>query len=285
MLTNKPFCINFSGITIRFVLPAPAELSNELVDLICKEKGDPDVEYEIHLLRHPLCPTSEPYHNAQGTYIYQTDEVWLRIYPLRRAEDGCQVACLLRPNGKNILYYPEVLWHHYASPLHCCHLIAIESLLLQHNAFLLHSSVVALNGKTVLFSGPSGAGKSTQAELWAKYLGADILNGDRCVIMKKGGGFYGGGSPLAGHSCIYRKEQAPIAGIFLVNKSDKNRIQRLGGSAFAPLFSQVLINSWDHPFMESITSLFQEMLSQVPVYQLDCRADEESVYTAYHTLF
>lgn len=285
MYIRSPFCISFSGITIRFIPPAPMQLSPAFEALLCADTGNPDAEYEIQLLHKPLTFDILPTRRYQGATIYRTREGWLRISPLQPAEDGCQVACLLRPNNKNVLYYPASMWEHFASPLHCAHLMGLETLLLQHNAFLLHSSVVTMNGKAVLFSGPSGCGKSTQADLWAKYLGADILNGDRCVVMKKSDGFYGGGSPLAGHSGIYRREQAPIAGIFLVNQAEENSLQRLGFQAFAPLFSQTLVNAWDSDFMQTITTLYQELLSSIPIYRLNCRADEGAVQTAYNALF
>ena len=103
--------------------------------------------------------------------------------------------------------------------------------------------------------------------------------------MKKSDGFYGGGSPLAGHSGIYRREQAPIAGIFLVNQAEENSLQRLGFQAFAPLFSQTLVNAWDSDFMQTITALYQELLGSIPIYRLNCRADEGAVQTAYNALF
>lgn len=282
---RSSFCISFSGITIRFVLPSPVELPDEFAGLLCENTDSPDVEYKIQLLTAPLCPAEPPVFVGGGVRIYQTQEGWLRVYSALIAADGCQVACFLCPNGKNTLYYPSSMWDYYSSPLHCAHLIGGEYLLLRHDAFLLHSSVVQINGKSVLFSGPSCAGKSTQAELWRKHLGADILNGDRCVIMKKPGGFYGGGSLWCGTSGIYRQEQAPIAGIFLVNKAPKNHVVQLGFEAFTPLFSQTIVNSWDPDFMAKISALYAELLSRVPVYRLDCRPDKEAVQIAYDTLF
>lgn len=279
------FCIRFSGITVRFVLPEPIELPNEFAALLCADTDNPDEEYRVKLLTAPLQPAQPPVADEQGNRIYRTSEGWLRIYSALTAADGCQAACLLCPDGRNTLYYPASMWDFYSSPLHCAHLIGGESLLLRHDAFLLHSSVVQINGKSVLFSGPSCAGKSTQAELWHRYLGADILNGDRCVVMKKADGFYGGGSLWCGTSGIYRGEQSPIAGIFLIHKAPSNNVTRLGFDAFIPLFSQTVVNSWDSEFMTNVSSLYAQLLNQVPVYRLDCLPDEEAVRIAYDTLF
>jgi len=285
MASERTACISFSGITIRFRFPTPVVLSEPFLALQCADPGTADEEIEICLLDTPLCPGSEPVHTGTGITIYPVKEGWLRIYPPLTAKDGCQVACLLRPNGKHTLYYPTCRWDFYASPLRCFHLIGGEVLLLRHNAFLLHSSLVRYNGKMILFSGPPCAGKSTQAELWRRYLGAEIINGDRCVIMERDGLFYGGGSPWAGTSGLYRPDQAPIAGILLVNKAPENRLDRLGFSAFAPLFTQTIVNSWDPEFMKQVCGLFEKLLAQVPVYRLNCRPDEEAVELVRRTLF
>ena len=285
MTINNPFSIYFSGITVRFLPTAPLELPEEFEALLCEDTKAPNAQYEIQLLNHPLTPVGTAFHNQQGTLIYRTEEGWLRISPLMRDDKGCQVACLLSANNRHILYYPAALWQHYSTPLHCAHLIGIETLLLQNDAFLIHSSVVMLNEKAVLFVGPSGIGKSTQADLWRRHLGADILNGDRCVVMKKDGVFFGGGSPLAGHSLIYRREQAPIAGIILLRQAQQNSIRRLGFRAFSPLFSQTLVNSWDADFMDRIMVLFQDLLDTVPIYELSCLPNEEAVDVAYKAIY
>ena len=279
------FCVRFSGIVIRFTLPTALTLPDCFAALRCADTETPDVEYQVCLLTSPLCPGTAPVHQSGAATIYATDKGWLRIYSALTAADGCQVACLLRPDGKNILYYPASRWDHYREYWHCTHLLCGEAMLLQHNAFLLHSSVVMVNGKVVLFSGPSGAGKSTQARLWEQFAGAKIINGDRCVVMKKEDGFYGGGSPWCGTSGIYDGTQAPIAGIILIKKGTENRLRRLGFEAFVPLFSQTTLNSWDSSFMETVSGLHSQLLEQVSVYELECRPWREAVELVYDTLF
>lgn len=284
MVVDKPFCIRFSGITIRFIPRAQVRLGKELADLVCEDRIVADAVFELCPMTSPLRPSDPPICN-NGTMIYPTQEGWLRIYPSVKNEDGCQVACLLRSDNNNVIYYPASMWDYYTNPLKCAPLMALETILIRHQAMLLHSSVVEVNGQAVLFSGPSGAGKSTQASLWATYAGAQILNGDRCVIMKRDGFFYGGGSPLAGSSNIYRPEQFPIAGIFLLEKTQEISITPISLAALSPLLSQTLVNSWDTAFMTEITTLYQDLLAQVPIYKLQCKPDQHSVRIAYQTLF
>lgn len=156
---------------------------------------------------------------------------------------------------------------------------------MRHDAFLLHSSLVRIQGRAVLFSGPSNAGKSTFAQLWQTHLGAEVLNGDRTVVRKSENGFTGSGSIWSGTSGIYHSGQAPIAGIFLLEKAQENRVERLGFQAFAPLFSQTILNSWDPDYMNGIAQLYSELLEQIPIYRLYFRADRAAVMLAYQTLF
>ena len=279
------FTVGFSGIRVRFCLPTAISLPRCFDALQIEDDGCPEEEYQVQLLTEPLIIPESPAHIQGDTSIYPTDKGWLHIHLPLGDKAGCQVACLFCPDGHHTLYYPASRWEEYTKNWSCAHLIQGERLLLRHNAMLLHSSLVKLHGKTVLFSGPSGAGKSTQADLWHTHLGAEILNGDRTVIMKRPEGFYGGGSIWSGTSHIYRPEQAPIAGIFLLTQAPENRVERLGAQAFAPLYTQTIVNSWDSEFIDKIAGLYADLLEQVPVYRLYCRPDQEAVELAHATLF
>lgn len=63
--------------------------------------------------------------------------------------------------------------------------IAMERILMEQEAAILHASFIEYEGQAVLFTGPSGIGKSTQAGLWEQYEDAQILNGDRTILRKK----------------------------------------------------------------------------------------------------
>lgn len=281
----RRLCIRFAGLTVRFLLPTSVGFEADLSSFLCEDPGQVDAEYTVHLLTEALPLPETPDRVVSTTELYETAAGELRVYSPMTEPDGCQVACLLCSDGKNTLYYPARRWGFYSSPFRCLHLIGVETLLLRHSAFLLHSSVVILEGKAILFSGPSGAGKSTQARLWEEHLGAEIINGDRCIIRKQEDIFTGSGSPWSGTSGIYLSQTAPIAGIFLVHQAEENSVQQLGRAAFAPLFSQTLVNSWDPSFMEQITALLADLMSRIPIYRLNCRADREAALTAYHTLF
>lgn len=278
-------CISFSGITVRFILPTPVKLPECITQLICSDHGTADAEYRVVLIKEPLAPCAPPVYTDSSSQIFFTNEGRLRICSPLTEENGCQVACLLRPSGKHTLYYPADKWEHYRKYWHCAHLLWGEMLLMYFDSFLLHSSVVHINNATVLFCGQSGAGKSTQAKLWETYAKAEIINGDRCVVKNKGGVYFGGGSIWSGTSGIYNPKCAPIAGIFTLKKGSENSVKRLGIKAFSELYGQITLNTWDKEFMEKVTGNLQDMLCTVPVWELTCSPDKDAVALAYQTVF
>ena len=78
-------------------------------------------------------------------------------------------------------------------------ILADAGMLVLHSAY-----IITRQGQGILFSGPSGIGKSTQAALWQRYAGAEIVNGDRALVRPDtgtvSGVFYAGTSGISGTS-------------------------------------------------------------------------------------
>lgn len=164
--------------------------------------------------------------------------------------------------------------------------LSLEDGLLLHRAFILHSSFVCWQEQGILFSAPSGTGKSTQADLWKKYEQADIYNGDRTVIRRIDGRYYGFGSPYAGSSGIYRNESAPIRAIVILSQAPFNRIERLRGkNTFLPLYRESLMNTWNPDYMQQISELIMDAAGAIPMYHLACRPDEGAVKLVKQMVF
>lgn len=157
-------------------------------------------------------------------------------------------------------------------------LIPLERIINDIYGMMLHSSVVDWDGRGILFTGPSGIGKSTQASLWEKYENARTLNGDRGGIRKKNHCFHAYGLPYAGTSNIYVNESVPIKAIVVLQQAKENEITRLRQiDAFTKIYSESTLVSWDKQFIERHSGIIQELISEVPVYLLQCRPDLEAV--------
>ena len=154
----------------------------------------------------------------------------------------------------------------------------METLLLQHNGLLLHASLIKYKGKTLAFAGPSGVGKSTQAELWKTHLQADVINGDRAALRKTEDGWMAYGFPYAGTSGIYRQTCAPLKAIVVLKQGKENRLQKISpAEAFAKVYPELSVHRWDREFAKSAADLCIELLTQTPIYLLECLPEESAV--------
>jgi len=163
---------------------------------------------------------------------------------------------------------------------HISGMLAMELVFIINQGFQLHASVINWKDKGILFSAPSGTEKSTKADLWKKYEGAKVINGDRALIRKEKGEFTVYGSPYAGTSKIYTNFSAPIKAIVILDQGKENKIKRLGvKDAFVRLYSESTVNAWNQEYVIRFLDLLQDLIENVPVYHLSCRPDQDAVNT------
>ena len=246
-----------------------------------KEKVDRIKDINIKLIKQ-----DEPYkfdypvlYDKNYIKIYQGEKGLIREYTgLSR---GRSHGCLFELSDNNTYYE----YHYYTNPYENLKTtfdifdkIAFEYILYKENTFILHSSYIKYKNKAILFSAPSGTGKSTQADLWEKYMGAEIINGDRVAINKNNGKWCAYGLPFAGSSRIYKNVTTPIGTIVILRQSEENSIKRLNKlEAFRYIYSETTINSWHKGFINTIINLILDMLDNIDVYMLSCRPDEDAV--------
>lgn len=167
-----------------------------------------------------------------------------------------------------------------------CDIIALDSLLLRYQGLLLHSSFIRWNSQGLLFSAPSGTGKSTQADLWVKYEGAEIINGDRAGLRKLDKGWTAYGLPYAGSSGVYRNESAPVKSIIVLRQAKENRIRPLGpAEAVRYLYPEITVHQWDSDFVKQVMDLLTDLVLNIPIYLLECLPDQGAVDLVKRTIF
>lgn len=173
-----------------------------------------------------------------------------------------------------------------ASTLNVITLMCFEGFFLPLGGFILHSSFIRWQSEGILFSAPCGTGKSTQASLWEKYESADILNGDRALVLKRGNHWTASGMPIAGTSGIYRNESAPIKAIVVLRQAKENRLRPMPApEALRALYPEVTIHHWDPDFVNNAVNLLLDILSTIPVYLLECLPDQGAVQLLKDTIF
>ena len=156
--------------------------------------------------------------------------------------------------------------------------LCLEHLIASHDGVILHSSYIATDRGAILFTAPSGTGKSTQAELWRRHRAAEVVNGDCSVVRRGEDGFFAWGLPFNGTSGICRNKNIPLLAIVYLTQHSENRITRLGGAAaMSALLEGSKVNMWDPEDGAALTKMFSSLISEVPVFRLDCLPDEGAV--------
>lgn len=156
--------------------------------------------------------------------------------------------------------------------------LSFEVLMYLHQMFILHSSIVEIDGRSIAFVGRSGIGKSTQASLWEKYLGATIVCGDRGAIYIDKDKVKSCGIPFDGSARVFSNIESDLIGIICLRQGNENKLERLSlKDAFSEIYPQITVNPWNKEFQKDAIDFVFEIISRVPVYRLVCTISQEAV--------
>ena len=142
----------------------------------------------------------------------------------------------------------------------------------------LHCATVDDRGRGILFLGPSGIGKTTQAERWAQYRGSSIINGDIGLVQRTDEGYVAWGTPWHGSSPYCLNASVPVKALVVLKQAPENHLRELTGfEKVSEVSGSVFYPTWLEDGMELCTETLNHLLTDLPVYRLDNRADEEAV--------
>lgn len=142
----------------------------------------------------------------------------------------------------------------------------------------LHAATIEDQGRGILFLGPSGIGKTTQAERWAEFRGASIINGDVGFVQRTEREYIAWGTPWHGSSPYCLNASVPVKALVVLKQAPENRLRELTGfEKVSEIAGSVFYPTWLEDGMELCTDTLNHLLTDLPVYRLDNRADRESV--------
>ena len=152
----------------------------------------------------------------------------------------------------------------------------------------IHTSTIQYRGKAVFFLGESGTGKSTHTRLWRENIeGAVLLNDDSPILRIVDGKPWVYGSPWSGKTPCYKKESYPLAACVRLSQAPYNEIKKLnvvqGYSSLHPSCPPCF--AYDDGLYDHISSVLGCLLSNVPVYHLDCLPDADAARLSCKTIF
>ena len=155
---------------------------------------------------------------------------------------------------------------------------AFHRQLLNRGACVLHASYVDIGGRAILFTGPSGVGKSTQAELWVRHAGAQVVNGDRAVLRALDGKWHAFGYPSCGTSGICINRTLPLRAIVILSQGRENRVERMAaGAAIRALISATEFYPWHQGEFDLALRVAERIVSRVSILHLVCTPDQNAV--------
>lgn len=173
--------------------------------------------------------------------------------------------------------YPD----HYLESLSIYRQIARK--ISEYDGFVMHASVVEIDGKAYAFSAPSGTGKSTHSRLWLSAFPdrARIINGDKPIIRFIDGQTIVYGTPWCGKEGYNINTKAPLCGICFLERGENNEICEIDkDTALRRIFTQLLL-----PETENQSQLFFDMVDKlcqsVKFYKLKCNMDIDAALVAY----
>lgn len=163
--------------------------------------------------------------------------------------------------------------------------LALE--MLQYGVFILHASVVAVDGEGYAFLAPSGTGKTTQTKLWLAHFGqrAQVVNGDKPLIRieetEQGFHFIAWGTPWMGKEGLGSNTSVPLKAIFFLEQSPVVQVLPATDAQRVELLFRQLLMPQDYCQMDRLLHMADKLVSTVLCYILRCDMTEESVIQAY----
>ena len=156
--------------------------------------------------------------------------------------------------------------------------LGAEHIAIQNHGVILHCSYIEHRGKAILFTAPSGTGKSTQAELWKKLRGTEIINGDRAFLHETDGKFFAEGIPFAGSSEYCENRILPLEAIVYLGQAPVTTVKRIYGyEAFSKIWEGISVNTWSKGDMEKASDTVKDAAEKTAVFFMPCTPDEDAV--------
>ena len=230
-----------------------------------------ETEFIVSPAAQYLGETGETAAWQENATIYRQRKDLFRTLPHSlveyRADDLTEIACTIRKADFSWATGSQYFWTS----------VALNHVLIHFRTLLFHSSFIEYSGKGIIFTAPSQTGKSTQAELWQKYRGANIINGDKAGVSLNTKATVHG-VPFSGTSGICCNHAMPLQAIVVLSQAKDNSICRMAPSeAITALCSNIFIDKLIPVEWSKALNLIIDLVSEVPVYHLACTPDVRAV--------
>lgn len=162
----------------------------------------------------------------------------------------------------------------------------ICEILPRYNVFLMHSSVVEVDGYAYAFTAKSGVGKSTHTALWLKNVpNARVLNGDKPLYrLEEDGSLTAFGTPWNGKENWGENISAPLAAVCFIERGEQNSIRRAEEDDVVNRLMHQLYLRGSRQSVNQQLVLMDALVRAVPYYVLSCNISDEAALLAWNTM-
>jgi len=152
-----------------------------------------------------------------------------------------------------------------------------------YDVFLMHASVLEVDGYAYAFLARSGVGKSTHTRLWIKNIpNARVLNGDKPLLrVKEDGSIVAYGTPWNGKENWGENISAPLAAICFLERGEVNEIRSAREEEILPRLMHQYYLRGERGSVERRLAMLDTLMRAVPYFVLRCTISDEAAQVSY----
>lgn len=269
---------SLAGLNLMLHMPHQIIMNESFQPFVTEPIDKTDIHIRIYEEDRMDFPRTVPVCTKITFCVYEDDKGYYRVFHDHKENDTPYAAGRILSDTEEEIHYLAKCRMFFSESHNTFSHIALEDLLLRRNAVILHASYIDTIYGGILFSGPSGIGKSTQADLWCRYRNAEQINGDRPILKREKSGWRAYGSPYAGSSKCWLNRSSQIRAIVILKQGAECCIRKMDrAAAFRKLYEGMIINVWNDVYVERVLSIVEQLVTEVPVYQMICTPDERAV--------
>ena len=171
---------------------------------------------------------------------------------------------------------------------YCLSCVPVSEMLLPNHCCIFHAAAVRYRNGAYLIAAGSGVGKSTQCRTLTEYWPREIsvINGDKPVLAcRQDGSIWVYPSPWNGKEGWHGAEAAPLAGLFLLRRGERNSLKNLRPSqAAAGTFLSIFQSYEKESVIRQAGDLCGRILQSVPVWLLTSLDVPDSTIMLYEAI-
>ncbi len=155
-----------------------------------------------------------------------------------------------------------------------------------YNIFLMHASVIEVDGFAYAFCAKSGVGKSTHTRLWLKNIPhARVLNGDKPLFrLEDDGSLTAFGTPWNGKENWGENISAPLAAVCFLERAPENSIRPAQDGEIVTRVAHQLYLRGERASVAQRLILMDALVRAVPYYVLSCNISDEAALLCYNAV-